>query len=162
MGAVERVYGAQLGYLGAWVYAELPLGRSVVARLEAGLDAGYRGGSFFKENIVVGAPVLSAGPRWYYNLDKRVAKEKRTAGNAANFLSLPITYHPGWFTLSNVEGTYTDKGITVLPTWGIRRNLGKHLNFEVGVGIGYRVRWFDFGVQRFGDVAAWVPLRIGF
>ena len=95
VGAVERVYGAQLGYLGAWGYAELPLGRSVVARLEAGLDAGYRGGSFFKENIVVGALVISAGPRWYYNLDKRVAKEKRTAGNAVNFLSLPITYHPG-------------------------------------------------------------------
>ncbi|PPK84569.1 hypothetical protein CLV84_3731 [Neolewinella xylanilytica] len=156
--AVESVYGAQIGFFGVWGYTELPLGRSVVARLEAGLDAGYRRSN----DMLTGAPVIAAGPRWYYNLDKRAAKEKRIAGNAANFLSLPIAYRPGWFTLSNGDDAYTDKEITLLPTWGIRRNLGKHLNFEVGVGIGYRVRWLDFGVKRFGDVAAWVPLRIGF
>ena len=156
-GAVERVYGAQIGFLGAWGYAELPVGRSVVARLEAGLNAGY----YRSNDMFTGAPVISAGPRWYYNLGKRAAKEKRIAGNAANFLSLPIAYHPGWFTLSNVEGTYTDKGMTILPTWGIRRNLGKHLNFEAGVGFGYSLRWFRFDNRR-SRGALWIPLRIGF
>ena len=161
-GAVERVYGVQLGYLGAWGYGELPVGRKVVARLHAGIDAGVRWGSLYETTDFALVPVLGVSPRWYYNWDKRTSKEKRTERNAANFLSLPITYHPGWFTITDEPGTAADKGLGLIPTWGIRRNLGKHLNFEVGVGIGYRVRWLDFGVQRFGDVAAWVPLRIGF
>ncbi len=156
-----RVYGAQIGFLGAWGYAEFPLGRRIVARINAGLDGGIWGGSSIDGATLAIVPVIEAGPRWYYNLDKRALKEKRTDRNAANFLSLPVSYHPGWFTLSNEEGTSINQGITILPTWGIRRNLGRHLNFEVGAGLGYRTEWNDFG-YRDNSFAAWIPLRIGF
>ena len=159
--AVERVFGAQIGYLGAWGYGELPLGRKVVARLHAGIDAGVRWGSYYETTDFVLVPVVGVSPRWYYNWDKRTNKGKRTERNAANFLSLPITYHPGWFTFRDEPGVSADKGISIIPTWGIRRNLGKHLNFEAGVGFGYSLRWFRFDNRR-SRGALWIPLRIGF
>ncbi|WP_116108569.1 hypothetical protein [Lewinella sp. IMCC34191] len=160
-GAVERVYGAQIGYLGAWGYAELPLGRQVVARLSAGMDAGVRWGSYYETTDFALVPVIAASPRWYYNLDKRMRKDKWTARNAANFFSLPVTYHPGWFTITDERGIGADKGISIIPTWGIRRNLGKHLNVEVGFGFGYSLRWLQFDNRR-SRGAIWIPLRIGF
>ncbi|MGB3801943.1 MAG: hypothetical protein WA952_19140 [Lewinella sp.] len=159
--SVDRVYGAQIGYLGAWGYAELPIGRKVVARLSAGMDAGVRWGSVYETTDFALVPVIGAGPRWYYNLDKRMGKEKRTDRNAANFLSLPITYHPGWFMIADEPGFGADKGVSIIPTWGIRRNLGEHLNFEVGFGFGYSLRWFRFDNRR-SRGAIWIPLRIGF
>lgn len=159
--AVERIYGAQIGYLGAWGYAELPVGRKVVARLQAGLDAGVRWGSRYETTDFVVVPVLAVGPRWYYNLDKRTTQGKRTHRNAANFVSLPLTYHPGWFSLADERNIAADWGLSIIPTWGIRRNLGKHLHFEAGFGFGYSLRWFNPENRR-SRAAIWIPLRIGF
>ncbi len=42
-------------------------------------------------------PVITAEPRWYYNLNKRVSKSKNIEGNSGNFISLKTSYHPDWF-----------------------------------------------------------------
>jgi hypothetical protein len=47
--------------------------------------------------------VLTADPRWYYNLNKRVSKSKSIDRNSRNFHSLKTSYHPDWFVISNYE-----------------------------------------------------------
>lgn len=50
--------------------------------------------------------------------------------------------------------------IAIIPTWGIRRKLGKLFEYEVGFGIGYR-RIFDNTFFEQNEVAANLHLRIG-
>ena len=40
--------------------------------------------------------------------------------------------------ISNYENINIISDISLVPTWGIRRNIGKHFNYETGIGIGYR------------------------
>ena len=28
--------------------------------------------------------------------------------------------------------------VSIIPTWGIKRNIGKHFTYETGIGLGYR------------------------
>jgi hypothetical protein len=68
-------------------------------------------------------PVITAEPRWYYNLNKRVNKSKRIDGNNGNFISLKTSYHPDWFVISNYDNINIISDISLVPTWGIRRNI---------------------------------------
>lgn len=158
--ATESIIGGQIGFLGGWAYAEYPIGSKSVIRGELGLDGGIWAGSFRNNTVLALAPVATLSPRYYYNLSKRSDRGKRVAGNAANFISLRTKFHPGWFTLSNTEGLATDSGITVLPTWGIRRTIGRRFNYEVGFGLGYTHRW-DQGRTRESSVTAGLHLRVG-
>ena len=157
----ERVYGVQIGLLGAWAYGEFPLKDEIVLRGEVGLDAGIRGGSFYRKTVFVLAPSLRLEPRWYYNLSERAARGRRTEGNAANFVSLPLLIHPGLFRITNDETIRVDRGIQLLPTWGIRRNLGSRLDYELGIGLGYGVRWSGGRDVAEGGSTGWLHLRIG-
>ena len=131
----KSVYGFQVGYMGAWVHGEFRLADQVALRTELGID-GYFGGYYG----VVMYPEMAVEPRWYYNLNKRESLSKRIDGNSANFISLPIGFYPhtGYFIGNQgfVEGSDV-LTISISPTWGIRRNIGKHLNTEAGLGAGY-------------------------
>jgi hypothetical protein len=54
--------------------------------------------------------------------------------------------------------------ISIIPTWGIRRNIGAHFNYEVGAGFGYRYIFAkDAGYySNESEAAANLHLRIGF
>ncbi len=158
--ATRQIIGGQAGFFGAWVYGEFPISSSSVMRGEIGLDGGFRGGSFYSTNTIAFAPSLRAEPRWYYNLKKRAAKGRKTDKNAANFISLQTIYQPGWFVLSNVDGTRVDNGITLLPTWGIRRMIARKISVETGLGLGYTRRWYK-GATRPAELALGLHLRIG-
>ncbi len=83
-------------------------------------------------------PVIKLEPRWYYNLNKRVTKSKNINGNSGNFLTLQTNYNPNWFVISNYDHLEVPNQISIIPTWGIKRNIGNHLTYETGIGIGYR------------------------
>ena len=53
-------------------------------------------------------------------------------------MSLKTSYHPDWFVISNVNNVQIRSDISIIPTWGIRRNVGKHFTYESGIGIGYQ------------------------
>jgi hypothetical protein len=156
----ERVIGGQVGFLGAWFYGELPISSSSVIRTDLGLDGAIRGGSFFDGATLALAPSVTVSPRFYYNLNKRMDRNKNTAKNSANFVSLRTTLQPGWFVLSNKKGTITDSGIIILPTWGIRRIIAQKVSVESGIGIGYTRRWFN-GNTRISSWTAGLHLRVG-
>ncbi|WP_160114678.1 hypothetical protein [Aquimarina sp. AU474] len=142
--SVEKsVFGIQIGLLGIWAHNELKLSNQVALRSEIGL------GGVNTANIV---PILALEPRWYYNLNERADKNKRIDGNSGNYFSLRASYH--FRTALEAEDNDVNR-MFMAPTWGIRRNLGDHFNYEVGVGGG-------LGYRREVVFAPYVNLRIGY
>ncbi len=142
--SVEKsTFGTQVGLIGIWLYNELKLSDQVAFRSEIGI------GGVNTTNIV---PIVALEPRWYYNLNERANKGKRIDGNSGNYVSLRTSYH----FRSVLEAEENDVNrIFIAPTWGIRRNLGKHFNYEVGVGGG-------LGYRREIVFSPYVNLRIGY
>jgi len=155
----------QIGVLGTWISNETRLCNSITLKSEIGFDGGIEYTSF--EGVSNGplyfaAPVFSVSPRWYYNLQSRANKSKSVAGNSANFLSLETSFHPDWFVISNQSGSSIYNQVSIIPTWGLRRMIGNHFNYEVGAGIGYRhiftpAFYFDVNEAAFNLI-----LRVGY
>jgi hypothetical protein len=137
--SVEKaVYGIQIGTFGIWGNLESKLSNSISLRSEVGFDSGIWGGSFYPETGYIITPVLTLEPRLYYNLNARVKKSKSIINNSGNFISLKTSYHPNWFAISNYDNVQIVPDLSIISTWGIRRSIGKHFNYETGIGIGYR------------------------
>ena len=157
-------YGIQVGVLGTWIHNESRLSDQITLRSELGLDGGIWGGDFYDGTGFLLAPVITLEPRWYYNLSKRRTKSKRIDGNSGNFIALKTSYHPDWFIISNQDNVSIIADISIIPTWGIRRNIGNHLNYEAGIGIGYAYFFAkDAGfLENEGEATANLHLRIGY
>jgi hypothetical protein len=163
--SVEKsTYGIQTGFLGLWAHNESKLTNSIALRTEIGFDSGIWGGSFYDGTGFLMTPVITLEPRLYYNLNKRVKKSRRIDGNSGNFISLKTSYHPDWFVISNTDNVSIISDISIVPTWGIRRNIGKHFTYETGIGIGYRyifAKQAGFSENE-GEATANLHLRIGY
>ena len=50
-----------------------------------------------------------------------------------------IGFEPDRIIASSEKNNVSASGsISLIPTWGIRRNLGKHFEYEMGIGVGYQ------------------------
>lgn len=157
-------FGVQTGFLGVWVHNESKLSNQIALRSEIGFDSSLWGGDFYVKDGFVLAPVITLEPRWYYNLNKRTNDSKPIEGNNGNFLSLKTSYHPDWFTISNYDNIRVVSDISIIPTWGIRRNIGNHFTYETGIGLGYTYYFAkDAGYpENKGEVDLNLHLRIGY
>ncbi|MCF6142370.1 hypothetical protein L1S34_13820 [Flavobacterium sp. K77] len=163
--SVEKsTFGVQTGILGIWAHREVKLTNKIALRVEFGMDAGFWGGSFYPENGYLMTPVIRLEPRWYYNLNKRVSKSRNISGNSGNFLTLQTSYNPNWFVISNYDKVEVVDQISIIPTWGIKRNIGNHFTYETGIGIGYRYIFAkSIGYSKNeAETAANLHLRIGY
>lgn len=109
-------------------------------------------------------PVITVEPRWYYNLNKRKSLTQNISGNSANFLTIQVSYHPNWFVISNYDNLQIADQISLIPTWGIKRNIGRHLTYEAGLGLGVRyyfAKSAGYSKDEF-NAALNVHLRIGY
>ncbi|TXE21335.1 hypothetical protein ES731_00025 [Psychroflexus gondwanensis] len=160
----ESTSGIQTGFLGIWLHNERRLSNQFVLRGELGFDSSISGGTFYSRSIFLMTPVLTAEPRWYYNLNKRKAKSKSIEGNSGNFLSLKTSYHPDWFVISNEENIQVVSDISFIPTWGIKRNIGTHFTYETGIGFGYRYYFAKQSgfIANEGEIAINLHLRVGY
>ena len=160
--SVEKsTYGIQTGLLGIWVHDEIKLTNQIALRVEIGMNAGVFGGDFYPKTGFLMTPVITAEPRWYYNLEKRQSKSKNISGNSGNFFSIQTSFHPDWFVISNYKNLKTFNLITIIPTWGIKRNVGKHFTYETAIGIGYGHQFR----KSYGDLEATtlnLHVRIGY
>lgn len=160
--SVEKsTYGIQTGLLGIWVHNEMKLSNQIALRTELGMNAGIFGGDFYPKTGFTMTPVITAEPRWYYNLEKRQSKSKNISGNSGNFVSLQTNYYPNWFVISNYDNLETYNLITIIPTWGIKRNIGKHFTYEAAIGIGYGHQ-FREEYEDIDGVTANLHLRVGY
>ncbi len=160
----KSVIGIQTGFLGIWTHGEFKLSNRIALRGEIGIDAGIAGGDNYENTIYLSAPVITLEPRWYYNLKKRVNKSRRIDGNSGNFISIKTSYHPDLLITSSEDNIDFINDISIVPTWGIRRNIGKHFNYETGLGIGY-VHYFEkenAPLKEQSDIALNLHLRIGY
>jgi hypothetical protein len=140
------------------------LTNTIALRSELGFDSGFWAGDAYEKTGFILTPVLTVEPRFYYNLKKRNAKSKTITNNSGSFISLKTSYHPDWFIISNYKDLSMISDISIIPTWGIRRNIGKHFNYEIGAGIGYRY-FFQNDDENYSNtfgVAVNLHLRIGF
>ena len=138
----QFLYGGQLMAIlpGISPYAEVPVTRNLVARVEAVMSLGLSWATETQGKTENGSGLTLAGtvaPRWYYNFGKRVDLEKSTYRNSANFLSLRSTYIPGVLFAESSSSVLSVSGFTIIPSWGLRRPLGKFI-FEASTGIGFR------------------------
>jgi hypothetical protein len=164
-GVEKSIFNIQTGVLGTWVNNETKLTSSLTLRSEIGLDAGIFGGEMNGNTGVFFTPVINFEPRWYYNIDKRENNRKNTTNNSANFFTTSISYHPDWFVISNKDNLYVTNQLSILPKWGIRRNIAKsNFNFEAGIGLGYRFYFYKQNSfsKNDGETALDLHLRIGY
>ncbi|WP_397446008.1 hypothetical protein [Polaribacter sp. R77954] len=137
--SVEKsTFGLQTGVLGVWVYNEVKLSNTIALRTELGFDFGIWETTFYDDydSPFLLTPVIVVEPRFYYNLKKRSESSKRIDGNSGNFFALKMGYHPDWFVLFNADNAPIVSDFSIIPTWGIRRNIGEHFNYEAGIGVG--------------------------
>lgn len=160
----QSTYGIQTGFLGIWGHQEIKLSNLVALRTELGFDTGIWGGSYYDKTGFLLTPVITLEPRWYYNLNKRMGKSRRIDGNSGNFVSLKTSYHPDWFVISNTDNISVISDISIIPTWGIRRNIGDHFTYEVGIGIGYRYIFAKQAgyLENEGETTANLHIRLGY
>lgn len=137
-GVEKSTFSIQTGVLGLWINNEARLNDQIALRSEIGLDAGFFGGSRYYDGTgYLLIPSITLEPRWYYNLGKRASRSKNIADNGGNFIALSTSFLPDWFVISNYENINVINQLTIIPTWGIKRNIGTHFNYEAGFGIGY-------------------------
>ena len=164
--SVEKsAFGIQAGLFGIWVNNETKLTNQIVLRSEIGFDSGIWGGDFYDKIGFLMTPVITAEPRWYYNLNKRVSKSKRIDGNSGNFISIKTSFHPDWFVISSKNNIDVYNQLSIIPKWGLRRNIANsNFNFEAGIGFGYRFYFLkQYGYSKNdGETALDLHLRIGY
>ena len=160
----QSTFGIQTGFLGIWAHNEAKLSNSIVLRTELGFDSGIWGGDFYDGTGFLLTPVITLEPRLYYNLNKRVSKSRKTDGNNGNFISIKTSYHPNWFVISNHDNISVISDISIIPTWGIKRNIGRHFTYETGIGIGYQYTFAKQAgyLKNESDVTLNLHLRIGY
>lgn len=164
-GVEKSLFNFQTGILGIWVNNEAKLTTNFVLRSEFGLDAGIFGGEINDNSGLFLTPVINLEPRFYYNINKRESKNKNTSNNGANFLTTSISYHPDWFVISNKNNINVNNQLSIIPKWGIRRNIANsNFNFEAGIGFGYRFYFLkQYGYSKNeGETALDLHLRIGY
>ena len=157
--SVEKsIFGIQTGILGVWVHNETRLTNSIALRTEIGLDFGINGNDNTTTTALI--PSIRVEPRWYYNLEKRIAKNRKIANNSGNFLALNVAYNPDWFYISNKENINVISTVAFIPKWGIKRTVGNHFTYEAGIGLGGFIVLNDYEPER--KIALDLHLRIGY
>lgn len=164
--SVEKsIFGIQTGFAGLWAYNELKLSNQIALRTELGFDFS-KNEDFYPEAGFLLTTVVSLEPRWYYNLNKRASKSKSIKGNSGNFFALKTSFHSDDLLIKfgdNSKAKIVDN-LSIIPTWGIRRSIGKHFNYETGIGVGY-IHYFSknsgFKMDK-GETAVNLHLRVGY
>ncbi|MEW5675079.1 hypothetical protein ABGT15_02070 [Flavobacterium enshiense] len=134
----KSIFGVQVGVLGGWVYNELKLSDKIALRSEIGMQTFVYSDLATDDSYYFLVPEVAIEPRWYYNLNKRNEKGKNILNNSGNFISLRNAYASDAFKVGGPSDVDFIPELHLVPSWGIRRNLGKHFNYECSLGLGYR------------------------
>ena len=135
--SVEKsIWGIQTLMFPLSVYNEAKLTNSIALRSELAWGFGWTSGGYIDNSAQWAVvPYLAVEPRYYYNLNRRIKKGKRIDGNSGNYLSLYSAVQPGFGITSKDVDLFPS--LYIVPTYGLRRNIGRRFNFEAAFGIGY-------------------------
>ncbi|WP_333820241.1 hypothetical protein [Ohtaekwangia sp.] len=125
--------------IGLSLNCEKSISRSLAINYEAGLSYSFYvgGGALYGNRFGYElSPIFSIENRWYYNLHKRLIKNKPTINNSGNFLSLKAGYRASPVVSKNL---YNNPVFVIIPAWGIQRSIGKKVSFEFATGYAFIV-----------------------
>lgn len=140
----QSIFGIQLGMFGIEsgllegnIYNESRLSKNWSLRSQIALSGDY---SFTERFTYELNPKISIEPRYYYNLFRRKKRNKDITNNAGNYFGFKMNYLPYWFNITNKKDNErllrNNQAFSIMPTYGFRRNIGKHFDFEFNVGLG--------------------------
>jgi len=128
------VFGVQTGFLGFWAHHEWGITESIAIRTEVGWDASLS--LLIEDEPLFLAPVIAIEPRHYYNFRNRSKKGNRTDGNSGNYFGLRVAHHFNSLAITTQRNLEIIPDLNVYGKWGFRRSIGRHFNYEFGVGYG--------------------------
>ncbi|MGQ1946115.1 hypothetical protein ACT3CD_03300 [Geofilum sp. OHC36d9] len=147
-GVEKSVWGVQLGIYPISLYNEYRLTNSLALRSEIGFSYGWSGGGGIDaSNYWAIIPNINLEPRFYYNFKRRNRLNKRIDGNSGNYLSVNVGYTAGGFAIAKNTEVYSS--FNLIPTYGLRRNIGKKFNFEFAFGVGHSWTFKKFDYVNF-------------
>lgn len=123
-------WGGQIGILEGKIYNEINFSTLFSLKTSIGLVGGIDNSDFFLSSRI------ELNPKWNYNKNKRFSNNKNILYNSSNYISLNTSYTPKWATLDDYKDRDIEK-ISIIPTFGIKRNFNKNINYEFFFGIGY-------------------------
>lgn len=174
VGVEKTFFSIQTGLAGIWINNETKLSNSIALRSEIGIEHDFFVGDQYDGVGFILQSVLTLEPRYYYNLEKRNSRGKKTSKNSGNYLSLKTSYHPDWFVLNLDENITKTADLSIIPTWGIKRQIGSNFTYEAGLGLGYRIvylkpNYYNGSSQNVDDVSTnrnqytpYLHLRVGY
>ena len=112
---------------------EAGVGVNQTINLGLGLQFGAAGGGGVFNYAFL--PAFNGQYRYYYNLDRRLNKDKRIAGNSGNYLSASATLFTADVIIGNVESGSGTAGF-IGPVYGIQRTYPKGFNYTMEFGLG--------------------------
>ncbi len=130
----------RINFLNPGIEYEMPvLNKSTISmNLGVGYDGSYPNLTTYASGwLYLISPFMDIHYRNYYNLDKRISKEKNISFNSGNFWGVRMLTR-GESLSSNFTRT-SDYDFAFGPTWGLQRSFGK-INFLFDLGAVY---YFD-------------------
>jgi hypothetical protein len=142
---LKDLHQVNLTWLGVSYSYEWPFSDQWVLKNQLLFSGAFGSGYLFSENrlwyLVI--PSVQLEPRYYYNFHKRVNRGQKTINNSANFISIAISNHFPAMLKNHAESV---NEFSIVPKWGMKRTIGKHLIFEFAVGAGGYVNRYHQGV----------------
>jgi len=125
-----------LGLQGFGFTFEPRAGKNATIDLSAGIGGGYNISSndlTYSLYLTDPAFYFSVTPKFFYNRQKRMAKEKTGQLNAGNYFGFRLRY----VTKGLAESSDLYDALLMNIHWGLQRPLGKKWMFMSHVGVGY-------------------------
>lgn len=146
----------KINFINPGIDYEVGIGKDQTLDFGIALQFGARGGYDHLYWALI--PAFNAQYRYYYNLDRRITKNKRTAGNTGNYIALNNTTFFNERIIGNLN-TYGGYFGYVGSVYGIQRTYAKGFSFNLKFGIGYY--YDDYYEGQFGPIlglsVGWVP-----
>ena len=126
---------------------------------------GTQGGVYFD-------PAAKAQYRYYYNAEKRTAKNKRTEMNSMNYVGgvVETIFTDAAYEDDHVNEENVRPVNTIGMIWGFQRNGSKHFSLDLSLGVGYvfgkgtkidEATWDTYS-SPVSEVTAIISLNLGF
>ncbi|WP_291864773.1 hypothetical protein [Maribacter sp.] len=90
-------------------------------------------------------PAFVGQYRYYYNMERRLGKNKNISGNTGNYISGTLWLQSGNPILGNLHKNYNLTGV-IAPIYGFQRTYKKGFNFKIEGGVGYSFNDYENGL----------------
>ncbi len=123
----------KINFINPGVEYELGIAKNQTISLGIGLQ--FTAASVSTEFYYAFLPTLNAQYRFFYNMERRLGKDKNISGNSGNYIAASGTMFSSLFFIGNVDDVTGSAGF-IGPVYGIQRTYQKGFNFNMEFGVG--------------------------